>query len=364
MTRSRHRFQLALALFLMVCALSFDYLSRVARAENAALKRSSVNTTSIKDNSVHLAENFSQGIRDAVERIRPSLVTIRPVSNDSEASVLPPSLPEFSDGDYSPFNNLLDARRSDVATGVIVSEDGYIWTSSDVVASLNSVIVTLQNTSYEGKVVCQDLESGLAIIKVEAEKLPAARRGDVTDPRLADWAVAVALNEKHEPLISAGLVSSVITEFESQRGIKRIRFAFPTSADFAGCAFVDLGGDLIAINALNSSRIAGDSISCTALAAGSANEVHQQAVEDAATKSEELSQQKSIVGDSIATQYSTQERKEGKLSKIDTIGDLFSVPRSQWTSATIASSVRSWLTSRQDGKGPQKSSATNASESR
>lgn len=364
MTRSRHQFQLALTLFLMVCAISFDYLSRIARAENAAIKRSNGNLTSIKDDSVRFAENLSQGIRDAVEMIRPSLVTIRALSKDSEALVLPPLLPEFSDGDYSPFNNHVQTQPSEPATGVIVSDDGYIWTSNDVVANLDSVRVTLQNnTSYEGKVVLHDPESGLGVIKVDAVKLPVAHFDSVTKPRLADWAVAVALNDQREPIISAGLISSFATERESQRSIERIRFAFPASAEFAGCAFVDLSGHLIGINAPSSSRIASESNSCTALATGSANEIHQKAVESAETKAQ-LTSQKSILDDSNVTQQSTQKRKEGTLSKNDTIGDLFSVPRSQWTSATIASSVRNWLTSRQDGKVPQKHPAANASESR
>lgn len=372
MTKSSHLFHLSLALFLLLCAASFDWVLLSVRADSAAGTSSKRDPVSVKSDSLCLAEGVSQGIRDAVDIIRPSLVTISTASKSRRTSVLPPLLPEFSDCDYGPLSDSphlkpffrSNSDRSEVATGVIVSEDGFIWTSSGAVRNLDSVTVTLQNkTSHEGKVVLDDPESGLSIIKIDAEQLPAAHV-EPKNPSLADWAVAVALNEQHEPIISAGLISSFIGNPESQSGMKRIQIASPISADVTGCAFVNLSGELIGIKQPHSSRVAGELNSCIAFDAESANQLQRKAVERTANKEQELRKQQSALDDSTTTQHFTQIGKEAALSKLEFIRDLFFVPRSEWTSATIASSVRSWLTSWQDANDPPTHPVSNASESR
>ena len=370
MTKSRHNFHLGLALFLMLCAGSLDYVLLSVRADSAAAAGSNDVPVSLKSNSLYSVEDLSQGVRDAVEMIRPSLVTISTVSKLREINDL---LPEFSDGDYRPLNDnpnrssfiRSNADRSNVATGVILSEDGFIGTSSDAVHNLDSVIVNLQNdASYEGKVVLHEPESNLAIIKVEADKLPAAHLGSTVKPRLADWAIAVALNDQNEPIISAGLISSFGENRGSQSRMKRIHFAFPVSADFRGCAFVNLSGELIGIHAPNWSRIANASTSCVALDTETVNELQRKTLESNASNNQEPGHQKSTWHDSTAVQHFTQKGKEEALSKIDKIRELFSVPRSEWTSATIASSVQSWLFSWLDANNPPTHPVSNASESR
>jgi hypothetical protein len=301
-------------------------------------------------------------------------VTISSALQAHLSPVFPPLLPEFSDGDYSPFNDSYyspsvrqaNADPSYGGTGVIVSEDGLIWTSSDVVHGLDSVNVTLQTQiSYEGKVLLCDPDSGLAIVKVDADKLPAAHFGSTAKPRLADWAIAVALDDSHEPIFSAGLISSFRrAKRDSQGGTKTIRFAFPISADFTGCAFVNLRGELMGINALSSSSIDIASSSCVALHTQSALELQRNAIERTAATESEFHNPTCAMNDSIDTHDLTEHRKEGMLSKFDTIRELFSVPRSHWTSATIASSIRNWFASWQDAIDPRTHPDPNASEPR
>lgn len=372
MTKSRRNFQMVLALFLLLCAVSLDYASLSVRADSTDATGSNREAASLKSDSPCLAEDLSRGIRHAVEMIRPSLVTISTVSKSRAISVLPPLLPEFCDGDYSPLNDIPDplifrpnTDQPEVATGLIVSEDGYIWTNSDVVRNLESVIVTLQcNTSYEGRVVFDDSESGLAIIKVNADKLPAAHFGSTTKPKIADWAIAVALNDQQEPIVSAGLISNFTRNHGSHLGMCCIHFGFPVSADFRGCAFVNLRGEPIGIDAPTSARTTGASNSCIALDTETVNKLQQKAVNSTASKDQESTHQISTLDDSSATQHFTQKGKEGTLLTLDTFRQFFSVPGSKSTSPTFASSVRSWLTSWQGVNDLHTHPASNASESR
>lgn len=65
-----------------------------------------------------------------------------------------------------------------------------------------------------------------------------------------------------------------------------------------------------------------------------------------------------------ASREATQKRKEGELSQIETISQLFSVPRSVWTSDSIASSFHNWLDSWQDAYHPRAHPVSSSSESR
>ena len=65
MTKSRHKFHLGLALFLMLCAGSLDYILLSVRADSGAAAASNDVSVSLKSNSLHSVEGLSQGLRDA-----------------------------------------------------------------------------------------------------------------------------------------------------------------------------------------------------------------------------------------------------------------------------------------------------------
>lgn len=372
MTKSGRHFHIGLAIFLLLCAASFDWLVLGIRGETAAFAGSNSSTPPTQSNSLQTSEGLSRNIRDAFEAIRPSLVTIRGASRTRFSPLLPPLLPKLSD-DCRPLNDsifaptmLRSSDRGNGGTGVIVSEDGLIWTSSDVVRDSDSVIVTLQaDKTHEGKVVLRDSGSGLAIVKIDAGKLPAAVFGKSAEPNLADWTIAVALNDRHEPILSAGLISSFSSQKDdSEAKVRMIRCGFPLSDDFTGCAFVNLRGELIGISTSRPTEFAHASSSCVALNAQSAIELQRKMRERAVTEGEEFDDPTSTADDSDAVRDLTQYRKEESLSKLETISELFSEPRSEWTTATIASSVRNWLASWSDANHSQTHSASKASESR
>nr|UXE45598.1 hypothetical protein Hi04_10k_c5016_00007 [uncultured bacterium] len=361
MSKSPQRLQVALALFVLLYGVSVDYLSKSAHADEACGDSNSM-PSSLKEDSIDWTQRLSQETRNAIDAIRPSLVTIGPPSPAQSVSDLTPFRPEFSDSLYSPFNGaqnlaqiLPSATGSSLGgTGVIVSENGLIWTSSDVVGDLSSVTVTLQtDTSYEGNVVLCDRESGLAIVKIDAEQLPSVLLEKPATLKPADWAIAVALDADHEPVIAAGLVSSVSRgSSESPIGAKTVRFAFPISTDFAGCAFVNLKGELVGIN------VPRQSSSCVALPTRSAMAIQRKTLENSATTSPLFNDPISTV--SVKLDFG----KEGRLSSRQATHQTVSVPRLEWTSATIASSLRNWLESWRDLLVPRVHPGPHASEPR
>ena len=355
MTKTRFNFQISMVLFLLLCAVSLDYLMLSVRADSATNPASKNATIPAGKDSVSSPETLSQRIQIAVEKIRPSLVTIDGSASETSHLVLPPRLPEFFSGEFNPLNEQSqmpsvfgnDADRPRIATGLIVSEDGFVWTNSDIVQGLDSVTVTLQDgTSYGGKVILNDQQSGLGIVKIDARNLPVARSGD----------------ENREPMITAGLTSTVMRP-NSASGTGRIRCSFHIPADFAGCALINLNGELIGVDtSLPASRP--DTFTVyQALDIESANLVHQRATQIPAHKNDGI-EHSATSKSSNGPCESTRKGKEGKRSQIEMFSRLFSVPSSQWNSDSIASSLRHWLGSWQDADRSPPHADQDTSESR
>jgi len=77
-------------------------------------------------------------------------------------------------------------------TGIILSGDGYILTNNHVVSGAQRVTVSLSDKRrYQAEVVGIDPTTDLAVIRVAASSLPAARLGDSDDARVGEWVLAV-----------------------------------------------------------------------------------------------------------------------------------------------------------------------------
>jgi serine protease Do len=127
--------------------------------------------------STTLAEGASSelpGIADAVDLVRPSVVTI-----DTETT-------------YRVWNRTYT--QEGAGSGWIIGEDGLIVTNYHVVADAGTIIVTLDDGrtfTVDPRTVAADPGSDLAVLRIDATELPAARTGGSTDLRVGDWLVAI-----------------------------------------------------------------------------------------------------------------------------------------------------------------------------
>ena len=77
-------------------------------------------------------------------------------------------------------------------SGVILTENGYIMTNSHVIADCDSIIVTLDNgKEYTAFVVGDDSYSDIAVLKIDAHDLSAARLGDSDEVKVGQAAIAI-----------------------------------------------------------------------------------------------------------------------------------------------------------------------------
>ena len=103
-------------------------------------------------------------------------------------------------------------RGGSVGTGVILREDGYIVTNHHVIAGGESCTVILSSGySLEAKVVGWDTDNDLAVLKVEAEGLPAATFGSSDLLTVGDkvYAIGNPLGLELRGTLTDGIVSAI-----------------------------------------------------------------------------------------------------------------------------------------------------------
>ncbi len=160
------------------------------------------------------------------------------------------------------FGNRFDPRPhqvSNLGSGVIASPDGYILTNNHVVEAADEIQVALSNgKTYPAKVVGADPETDLAVLKINATKLPAITFGHSDNLRVGDWVLAIGNPFGVGQTVTNGIVSAL---GRSHLGINTFENFIQTDAAInpgnSGGALIDAAGDLIGINSAIYSRTGG-----------------------------------------------------------------------------------------------------------
>ena len=98
------------------------------------------------------------------------------------------------------------------ATGIILSEDGYILTNQHVVAlQSHAQVTTADNQVYDALLVGEDPNSDLALLKVEAQGLTPAEFGTSDELLVGDecFAIGNPLGINYRGSFSSGIVSAL-----------------------------------------------------------------------------------------------------------------------------------------------------------
>ena len=140
-----------------------------------------------------------------------------------------------------------------LGSGVIIRPDGYIVTNNHVIAGADVIEVTLENNKvYPAKLVGTDPATDIALIKIEAEDLPAIRMGSSDDLRLGEWVLAIGSPYDLRSTITAGIVSAKGRSMPNYDGQYRVESFIQTDAAVnpgnSGGALVNAAGDLVGIN--------------------------------------------------------------------------------------------------------------------
>ncbi len=195
---------------------------------------------------------------DAVQRAMPSVVNIF-----SSKEVRAQRHPLLNDPIFRRFfgDQLPDEaqRASSLGSGVIVSTSGYVLTNHHVVEAADEIEVALADgKKLLAKVVGNDPETDLAVLRVNAEDLPAISFGTSEALRVGDVVLAIGNPFGVGQTVTSGIISAL---GRTGLGINTFENFIQTDAAInpgnSGGALIDASGNLIGINTAIFSRSGG-----------------------------------------------------------------------------------------------------------
>jgi Do/DeqQ family serine protease len=150
-------------------------------------------------------------------------------------------------------------RAASLGSGVIVSASGYLLTNHHVVEAADEIEVALADgKKLLAKVVGNDPETDLAVLRVDAEGLPAITFGSSEALRVGDVVLAIGNPFGVGQTVTSGIVSAL---GRTGLGINTFENFIQTDAAInpgnSGGALVDAGGNLVGINTAIFSRSGG-----------------------------------------------------------------------------------------------------------
>jgi Do/DeqQ family serine protease len=139
---------------------------------------------------------------------------------------------------------------TNLGSGVIVSDSGYVLTNSHVVEAADGIEVALADTRrVTARIVGTDPESDIAVLKIDLPKLPAITFASADSARVGDVVLAIGNPFGVGQTVTMGIVSAL---GRSHLGINTFENFIQTDAAInpgnSGGALVDVNGHLIGIN--------------------------------------------------------------------------------------------------------------------
>ena len=156
----------------------------------------------------------------------------------------------FGDQFLRQFQVPSEERELSLGSGVIVTPDGYTLTNNHVIAGATHVKVALADQrEFEARVVGKDAETDIAVLKVDAQNLPAIPFGDSARMQPGDFVLAIGNPFGLSQTVTMGIVSAV---GRGNLGIEDYEDFIQTDAAInpgnSGGALINGNGQLIGIN--------------------------------------------------------------------------------------------------------------------
>jgi serine protease Do len=205
----------------------------------------------------------SISIPEIVEKITPSVVGVQSTFTIEQQSTSYGGYGGFFG--YGGFGNQDSGQTQTqqavgTGTGVIMSEEGYIVTNAHVIYDsddgyglADSVVVQLsdQTTECDAEIVAYDIESDLAVLKIDHDGLQAAEFGDSDECKVGEMVVAIGnpLGLELQNTVTCGIISALNREVTiNDKQMTLIQTDTAINNGNSGGPLINSAGQVIGIN--------------------------------------------------------------------------------------------------------------------
>ncbi|MDR4463489.1 MAG: Do family serine endopeptidase [Nitrospira sp.] len=190
------------------------------------------------------SQDLQHQVKSTANKVIPAVVSIASTVMVRDQAFGDEALP------FGLFKEPPTRRQYGQGSGVIVAPDGYIITNNHVVADAVDVEVVLADRrQYKGRVVATDPKTDVAVVKIQATKLPTVAWGDSSQLDVGDFVLAIGNPLGLSRTVTFGIVSAVgradvgVADFEDF-----IQTDAPINPGNSGGALVNIHGELVGIN--------------------------------------------------------------------------------------------------------------------
>src|ERR1044071_3049737 len=259
----------------------------------------------------HAPEALSATFAEIARRVEPAVVNIETTQVQTEISE--------KDEDKDDQSALLDMFRRlprrpahGIGSGFIVNPKGYILTNYHVIEDAARIIVGLQSgEKYRGIVAGFDIETDVAVIKIEAPKdLPTVTLGDSNATQVGDWVLAMGSPFGLDQTVTAGIISKKERENPSFNVFQRfLQTDAAINRGNSGGPLVNMRGEVIGMNSQIATSTGDYNGIGFALPANETNFVYKQLIAQGKVKRGYLGITLESVHDEFAKVYGLTEAK-------------------------------------------------------
>jgi serine protease Do len=191
-----------------------------------------------------------------IKKVAPSIVNIystrfiheRPVQNPMFND---PFFRQFFGNQFQGGDQERTRKEESLGSGVIVSSDGYILTANHVVAGADEIKVSIADskTEYTAKIIGRDRDTDVAVLKIDADHLPAITLADSDQLEVGDIVLALGNPFGVGQTVTMGIVSALGRSGLGFNGYENfIQTDAAINPGNSGGALVDVEGRLVGIN--------------------------------------------------------------------------------------------------------------------
>jgi len=206
----------------------------------------------ISRKSMNLLTDLGQAMAEIAEAVKPSIVNISATRTVQMKGRINPFFndPFFRRFFGDQFDMPKERKTPSLGSGVIVTSDGYILTSSHVIQGAEEINVTLPDKrEFKGTIIGNDPMTDIGIIKIDTDNLPAITWGNSDSLRVGETVLAIGSPYGLSQTVTMGIVSAV---GRANVGIADYEDFIQTDAAInpgnSGGALVNVKGELVGIN--------------------------------------------------------------------------------------------------------------------
>ncbi|RZF26227.1 PDZ domain-containing protein [Paraburkholderia sp. UYCP14C] len=194
-----------------------------------------------------------------VERYGPAVVHIRATAPEKQTSAPPPE----DIGPHDPIAGFFsgvappspEPQRNNprvttgTGSGFIISPDGLILTTAHVVDQADEVTVSLTDRrEFKGKVLVVDTDSDVAVLQIDAAKLPTVKLGDSSRVRVGEPVLTIGSPDRFQNTVTTGIVSATSRALPDGSNFPFFETEVAANPDNSGGPLFNRAGEVIGID--------------------------------------------------------------------------------------------------------------------